>query len=119
MLAGSAAWRTACVDRSHGLSERDSGRQIEGECRCRELTDSVDRDRSARFDEPRKCIERNRSTASTKIDLPKIVGPLAEARGDFEDDPILIRLRVDDRDLTLAKRIVEDVVDQLRGDAES
>ena len=40
------------------------------------------------------------------------------ARRGFEDDAILVRLRVDGRDLPLAEGVVQRVVDQLRRDAE-
>ena len=48
------------------------------------------------------------------------VGASAESCGvDLEDDAVLVQLREDGRDLALAERVVERVVDRLRRDAEA
>ncbi len=43
---------------------------------------------------------------------------MPERRRGFEDHPVLVQLREHGRDLALAERVVQRVVDHLRGDAE-
>src|SRR5205823_3117915 len=54
-----------------------------------------------------------------QIQMLQILQIVLELRFDFQHDPKLVRLREDRRDLTLAKGVIECIVDRLRADAEA
>ena len=62
--------------------------------------------------------ERRRAAGGLNVDVSQIARRLAEGRIDLEHDAVLVQLREHDRNLPLAERVVERVVDQLRRHAE-
>ena len=51
------------------------------------------------------------------VDVLQRLGPLLKVRLHFQNDAILVQLREDRGHHPLAKRVVEGVIDHLRGDA--
>ncbi len=81
----------------------------------------IDRQRRRTFFDARHGRQRSHALPLPYfyIELAEIAGGLLEFRVHFQDDAILIELREHRRDLSLAKRVVQRVVDHLRCDAQS
>ena len=119
MPAGGATWRNVSSTARTAFPSGTPGAKFKESVAAGNCPMSVDCDRSARFGEPRKCIERYRSTPPTQ-DRPAqgcraSGGSSGRLRGRPDTDSDCVQMITF---WSLAKRIVEDVVDQLRGDAE-
>ena len=78
----------------------------------------VDRDRGDRRPDRGELAERYLDAAGRgRIDPAECIGPELEVGLDFEDHKILVEPRIDSRRDPLAKRVVQDRVDDGRVDA--
>ena len=102
-------------DRGDGVAERTAGAQVEGKGHGRELAlvrmeSGVLRSRACG-----KGAQRHRlAGGGFHVNFVEHVGGRTEVRLHFENDAVLVELRENDRDLALAERVVERVVDRLR-----
>ena len=100
--------------------ERAAGAEIEGDGRGRKLALVRNGERRVALVHGGERAQRHRLTgARLHVNLVEHSGRRAEVRFHFENDAELIELRENDRDLALAKRVVERVVDRLREDVEA
>ena len=107
------------VDRRHRVAERGVRRQVEADGHRRELLVVRDHQRRGGVHEARERRERHLHAAGAgHVEPRQRVGIALILRHRLQDDAVLVRLRVDGRDLALAEGRVERVVDGLQRHAE-
>ena len=86
----------------------------------RELPLVADDQRAGGLFDPGDGAQRHLAAAgAADIDVVQLAGVLLKVGLDLQDDAILVQLGEDGRDLALTEGVVEGVVDELRGDAQT
>jgi hypothetical protein len=109
----------AAVDGDHGVAERHAGQQVERQRDRGKLPLMVDCQRRWCARKPGDGRERHELTRTAgDVDRVQCVRMLPVLRRHFHDDAVLIHAGVHRRDLPLAERVVERLVDGAGRDAE-
>ena len=104
-------------DRRNRVAQRAAAAEIEGNGRGRELALVRNGERRVALVHGGERAQRHGLTgARLHVNLVEHSGRRAEVRFHFENHAELIQLRENDRDLALAKRVVERVIDRLGED---
>ena len=106
-----------CFHRLHRFAERDAGRQIERHRDCRKLPLVVHREGRRSLFVMRKGTQRHLGARRrAHIHVVEGIGTLPKPRFELHHDMILVEGGVHDRDLSLAERIVQGVINKLGRD---
>ena len=102
------------LDLLDGLTERDAGREVEGDRHRRQLAEMRDGEWADGRREPRHRVERHElARLRAHVQQGELVG-VALVRGvELQDDPVLVRRRVDRGHLARAVGAVERALDLL------
>ena len=120
MLGGQPQLSLGSIDRGHAVAQRRARREIERQRNHRELSLVIDGERNLDRLQLGKRAQRHLRRLSIECTYMsgQVPGVLLKLRLHFQNHVILVQLRENGRDLALAERVVQSIVDHLRRDAE-